>query len=430
MARARGANSQLALAFASAYGAIPASGSYFKLPFSTAELGEEQNLVESDLLGYGRDPQAPSYDVINNDGSATVPVDLRAFGYWLKMLFGAATATVGVAASGSVVFTANPANNATVTINGTVFTFKTSPAAATDIQIGTTLADTILNLVVALNASTDANVTPARYSADLAMTTLTVAHQTIGTAGNTFTLAASSSPASNGTPSGATLAGGSASGPTNHVFTSGALTLPDAAIELGFPDVPAYCMNYGAMVNTLSIPLQRSGHLNASLGLIAQGEVTASASSAVGALVEILLERFMQGAGQVYRDGVPLGEIVSGALNFSNGLDKVEVIRNDGRIAGVDPGMMAVTGQLVTRFSNTRLLDLATNKTPVELVFAWQISATKKLTIRVHNVYLPKPKKTVSGPAGLQLPFSFQAAEHPTAHKTLTATLVNDVTSY
>jgi hypothetical protein len=193
-------------------------------------------------------------------------------------------------------------------------------------------------------------VDDAIYALNLAGTAILIAHKTIGTGGNSFTLAASSSPASNGTPSGATLAGGSASGPYNHIFLSGALALPSAAIEVGMPDVPSYGMNFGAMANALSVQLQRSGLLNATIGIIAQGE-TRSGSSGAGSPTEAVIERFTQFIGQIRRNGVPLGNVVSGRFNYSNGLDKVEVIRPDGRIAGADPAMLAVNGEIAVRFS-------------------------------------------------------------------------------
>jgi hypothetical protein len=92
MARAQGARAQMALAYESVYGTPPASG-YFKMPFASATLGAEQPLLESELLGYGRDPLAPIKDALTADGEVVVPIDTRAFGYWLKATFGDPTTT-------------------------------------------------------------------------------------------------------------------------------------------------------------------------------------------------------------------------------------------------------------------------------------------------------------------------------------------------
>jgi hypothetical protein len=51
MARARGANAVMAAVFEATYGVTPGTG-FRKLPFVSANLGEEQSLIESDLLGY------------------------------------------------------------------------------------------------------------------------------------------------------------------------------------------------------------------------------------------------------------------------------------------------------------------------------------------------------------------------------------------
>ena len=92
MARAQGARAQMALAFETSYGTPPASG-YTKMPFASTTLGAEQPLQTSELIGYGRDPQAPIKDAVTADGNVVVPIDAEAFGFWLKAAFGAPTTT-------------------------------------------------------------------------------------------------------------------------------------------------------------------------------------------------------------------------------------------------------------------------------------------------------------------------------------------------
>ena len=87
MARAQGARAQMALAFETVYGTPPAGG-YTKMPFASTTLGTEQPLLNSELLGYGRDPLAPIKDAVTADGDVIVPIDAEAFGFWLKAAFG------------------------------------------------------------------------------------------------------------------------------------------------------------------------------------------------------------------------------------------------------------------------------------------------------------------------------------------------------
>ena len=92
MARAQGARAQMALAFETTYGTPPVSG-YTRMPFASTTLGAEQPLLNSELLGYGRDPLAPIKDAVTADGDVVVPIDAEAFGFWLKAAFGDPTSS-------------------------------------------------------------------------------------------------------------------------------------------------------------------------------------------------------------------------------------------------------------------------------------------------------------------------------------------------
>ena len=107
-------------------------------------------------------------------------------------------------AQGSITLSGLPTNNDTILINGVTYTFKTSPSALTDIQIGTDEEETISNLADALNASNNASISIATYTASGA--SLDIEYDLGGTDGNAFTLnVAGTSVAS---ASAATLTGG------------------------------------------------------------------------------------------------------------------------------------------------------------------------------------------------------------------------------
>lgn len=87
MARARGSRATLAGVAESAYGTTPASG-FFQLPFISANLSKTQERLEDDTLGFGRDPLDGLLDAFNIAGDVVVPVDVEAFGFWLKAMMG------------------------------------------------------------------------------------------------------------------------------------------------------------------------------------------------------------------------------------------------------------------------------------------------------------------------------------------------------
>ncbi|MBI4968175.1 MAG: hypothetical protein HZC25_08675 [Rhodospirillales bacterium] len=312
MARAYGANALMLAAFETTYGVAPATG-FVKFPFVSSSLGSEQGLIDSDILGQGRDPAAPSRDVIKVEGDIVVPVDLRFFGHWLKVLLGA--------------------------------------------------------------------------------------------------------PITSGT------------GPYDHVFGSGAMTLPSLAVEVGMPEVPAFFLIGGVRLNSMALNFQRSGHANATFNAIGQGEAKNTTSQG-GVPTTLPFKRFGQFQGQVKLDGAPLANLTGANLTYSNNLERIETIRSDGKIDGADPTIAALTGTIEVRFADTALLDKATSGDPVALEFAYIISASEQLVIEAHEVYLPKPKRAISGPGGIQASFDWRAATNTAAGRMMTITLTNDQETY
>ena len=415
MARARGANAVMAAVFEATYGVTPGTG-FRKLPFVSANLGEEQSLIESDLLGYGRDPLTPAYDVVSNESDIVVPMDHRNIGFWLKGLFGNPTSVATVAAKGSLTLLANLIANDTVTVDGVVYTAVASGATGQQFNIGANAAATATAMAAVINPS--ANVAAVATGAVVNLTA-----KALGLPGNARALATNA--AARITLSGTTLTGGA----NGHTFVSGTQNLPSMSIEVGLPDVPFFGMNYGARANSLSVQAQRSGLLSATVNVIAQGEAMATATAA-GTPTALDVERFSQFQGSITRNGAALGNIVSAELMYSNNPEKIGVIRSDGRIADTDPGIVKCSGNLNARFQDTSLLDQATARTPCEIAFGWTIDASRSLLFTAHRVFLPRGNRQIQGPGGIQMPFAWQAALDPVLNKTCTVVLTNDVASY
>ena len=362
-------------------------------------------------------------DAITTDGDVEVPIDAAGFGFWLKAAFGAPTTAGTVAATGAITFSAQPAVNSTLTINGTALTFVASGATGNQVNIDANLAATMTALVVALNASVVAGAALATYTGTA--TALTIAFDVLGSTGNTFTLAASVSPAFNGTVSAATLTGGM----NSHTFMYGSWTLPSMSIEVGMPEVPRFAMYSGCVLGALSWQVERSGLLGAKAMLMAQGEAIAGATAA-GTPAAIALKRFGHFNGAIKRDGVALGNIVSADLTYANNLDRIETIRSDAKIDGADPAIAALTGKIEVRFADTTLLTQAINGTAAALEFSYVLPSNESLTLTAHAVYLLRHRIEIPCPQDIQATFDWQAALAVSPARMCTAILVNTVVSY
>lgn len=422
MPRAQGARALMAFAFEGVYGTPPGSG-FRQVPFVSTDLGGEQPLLDNEVLGFGRDPLAPSRDAFNADGSVVIPMDVENLGLWLKATFGQPVTTASVAATGSFTFSAQPVASSTITVAGTVFTFVASGAVGNQINIGANLAATMTALAVVLNASGVPAVAAATYTATA--NAINIVFDALGHAGNAFTLAASTTPPSNATPSGATLTGGA----NDHTFTSGGWTLPSIAVETQMAEVPRFSMYSGAVVDELSWEMKRAGLLQATVKLIAQGESVVAASVA-GSLSALNYKRFGHFNGSVLRDGVAIANITQARVNYMNNLERIDAIRGDGRVEGVDPSIAALKGQIVTRFSDLTLFNQAIAGSPCALQFSHTISTSEKFVFTAHAVYLPRPRVPIEGPGGVEATFDWQAALATSPARMATAVLTNGVAAY
>ena len=325
MARAHGYRGKLLMALEGAltYGTLPAAGEFHQLPFVSADLGGEQGLEEDDTLGLGRDPQAPTYDLLKVSGQIVVPLDLRYIGFWLQ-------AAMGV-------------------------------------------------------------VTPAdSYS-------------------HTW------------------VSGGRAVGGGN--------PLRSVAIELQFPEVPAYFRYTGVMVESFQLSVSRSGKPQLTLQVVGQNEAKATSSIDATPIDSIVQTRFHKFNGKVQQnDGGgmdDLSNLVSADMAFANGLATVDTVRADALTEGIDATRCKLSGNLVARFGDTILLDYAAGQTAVPLAYVFT-QGTSSLTLTARAAYLPKAKRSLSGPGGVEATYAWQGAKSSAGsnNEMLQVVLVNDVVSY
>lgn len=423
MARSYGTAAQLLVLKESVYG-TPPGGNYEKMSFFSSSIGAEQPLISDPLLGLGREPRAPFRDVMKAEGDLQIPVEPRDFGRWLQFLMGAST-DAGVQATGQITFTANPSAGHTITLNGVTWTFVASGASGNQTNIGGSLTATLTQLATDLNASVNSSITPATYS-NVGGTKLNISYDTAGAAGNAYTLASGNA---NGVVSGATLSGGG----YTHTFISGVAALPSFTAEVGHLNVPAYFVNTGCLLDSMSLDFQRSGGAKAALKIMGQGE-TLNTTTGGGTPTTRVYKPFSQFNGSILRNGVVLANVTGAKLTYANGLQTVPNLRPDALVDAIDPTLISANGSIDLRFADTTLLNDAINGSAIEVQLQYQFPGLDGnnfyLNWTFHAVYLPRPKMQVSGPAGVQASFNWQAAYSDALSKSVTVTLKNDVSAY
>jgi hypothetical protein len=197
-------------------------------------------------------------------------------------------------------------------------------------------------------------------------------------------------------------------GSWDHEFASGGDDLPSYTLEVGMPKVPAFFRHAGVKLNSIALEFTRSGPAAATISAIAQGE-TRFGTTQGGAPTSLTFSWISQFQGSIKRAGAPVGNLTDGSVTYSNNLEKIETIRDDGLIEGADPTIAALTGRIDLRFADTTLIDLAAGGTPVDLEFAYTLSARAKLVLTAHEVYLPKPKLAVEARAACRRASTFGA---------------------
>jgi hypothetical protein len=185
-----------------------------------------------------------------------------------------------------------------------------------------------------------------------------------GTTGNSFTLAASTN--STGNVSAATLIGGG----YRHEWLTGGDEIPSFTFEIGHSKLitPMFFRHLGTVMESLSFEMAQEGPANSTVQLVAQGEEKAAAS--IDATPDAYpLKRFSQGRSFIRRGGVPLAGVTAGNLTFSNNLERVRVIRDDGKIEVADPTFASCTGVMSLRFDATLVAEAASGRVALEYGF-------------------------------------------------------------
>ena len=92
---AKGYKSKLALGFEETYGVMPDSPKGYDMPFNSYGVSLSRSLNAAETISGTRNPKEPFAGNTDVSGDIVVPVDLIAFGYWLRGILGVPTTTPG-----------------------------------------------------------------------------------------------------------------------------------------------------------------------------------------------------------------------------------------------------------------------------------------------------------------------------------------------
>ena len=214
-----------------------------------------------------------------------------------------------------------------------------------------------------------------------------------------------------------------------HIFESGKTSIPSYSLEVGLPEVPQFIRFAGVRADSIAFNFERSGEAQVTVSVMAQSEFGAETSISAAPDVKRFV-RFSQFQGFIKSGGTRLANITTASVTYSNNLERIQTIRNDAKVEAIDLGVASLSGNIAARYGDNIMLDKARDGAPVDIELGYQISDTQKLAITCHEVYLPKPKRSINGPGGIECSYDFQGAKEQTLGKMMTVTLVNDVEEY
>ncbi len=227
-------------------------------------------------------------------------------------------------------------------------------------------------------------------------------------------------------------------GPYTHIFKpeNSAGGLPSLGVELGHLDVPKYYTHTGLVIDKATFNLAGTGEARVSMDAIAQNEAE-GATTGGGTPTSLVYTPFNQLNGTLFRDAAgstlpatTIGNVISGQLVINNNVNAVPGVGTNGLVLGADPQTIDITGNVIIRFADTTLYDLALAGTYEALSFGYQIDANNSLNIVLPRVSLARTTPKLTGPGGVQAEFQFMASRDAGSSASLIATLVNDVASY
>jgi len=216
-----------------------------------------------------------------------------------------------------------------------------------------------------------------------------------------------------------------------HTFISGAESLPSASIEKVMTRIDQFGLLTGIKANTMTIAAGTEERPRATIGLMGKAEAF-SGSSGAGTPTWGGMTRFHQRQLSITDDGSAFPNINSFSLTYSNGLEPYYDLNSAGVVSAIDEGRASCSGSFTGRISEDTLGLIADGRaeTAHALVLKWQISSTALLEFTIHEALLSAPTIGITGPAGTDVTFNWNARYNTAGGEMLQVILKNQTATY
>lgn len=456
-----GANAQLVIDFEQSYKKAPAEAKGKVMPFNSMSFVPDQKANAPATILSGRDPLEPLRGFINVSGDISAPLDGKAFGYWLRAVFGAVASAavtavnldhsavtdldngvVGLPAAGHGMYPGQHVLvSGTTNYDGEYVLGDATTAdllavvatyAAETLAAGTvTLCGRELHSGDAVDLGSGLVGVPLADHGLAAGDKVTISGST--NYNNTYTLADATSE-DQLVISNAYVAETFATASVvpvlyRHSFTLGS-NPPSLVLEKQFTDMGLYERGDGAKVSKMDIKVGGDNELVATLSVV--GAKLAPASEPYdGAAVEAPFARFLFDQEFLRLAGATSDVMLDFDMTVDNALDADNYpIGCKGYRASLPVGKGSVGGSAKAMFVDQSLLTLGENFTATDVTVGW-VRPLESLAFIYPKVKIARTGVPVTSPKGLTLDLTWQAyREAGSAVRAVTAVLVNQIENY
>lgn len=206
---------------------------------------------------------------------------------------------------------------------------------------------------------------------------------------------------------------------------------PSMTVEKGFSDIGKYELFTGVKISKLDFDAE-VGNNETTVKAEMAGKSGAPQSSSISATAAMLdIKRFQNTGATVKQDGAVLATSRKMSISIDAGLDTDTFCLNGtAERTDIAEGVMSISVDLTTLFTDTDEMQKAIDGTPVSLELLYQ-TGDFSLSILLPEVKLEQTSPEISGPKGITLDMKGQAYYGSSTQKSAAVvTLINDVKGY